>query len=159
MKLTLKAPYDTPDMTFDGKRYVLTLEYAKKNFPPNFKDDETLILRLKANSRKVYDYIHYRCHSKNRRIVDTLINKTEEGRAFIQEVLHAQMEADIKTGYNDLTSAPAVNLSNGQIIDREELFRNAISVETEQLLEGSAGIFGVDLLSRAPYPVALRWLI
>jgi len=159
MKITLKAPYDTPDMTFDGKRYVLTLEYAKRTFPPNFKDDETLVLRLQANSRKVYDFIHYRGHSKNRKIVDCLINRTEEGRAFIQEVLTAQMEADIKTGYNDLTSSPAINMSNGQIMDREELFRNAISVDTEQILEGSAGIFGVDILSRAPFPVALRWLI
>ena len=162
MKLNPRKPYDDPKMYFDEEegRYVLTIECAKDLFPNNFRDDGVLLKRLKKNSRKIYNFIHYRGASVNREVVDFLLNRTEEGRKFLYAVLTEQMEADVETGYNDLSSSPAVNVSNGQVIDRELLAQNQISVDAEQIINDSASYFGVSIVLRTQFPwayFALAW--
>lgn len=154
MKINIKEPYDDDKMRFDGSanRYVLTLEYAKKEFEETFRDDGVLSKRLNKNSRKVYDFIHYRGATANRPVVDFLLNRTEQGREFILQVLTAQMEADTESGYNDLSSTPAINASNGQYIDRNLLAQNQLCVDAEQIIDQSASYFGVSIVLRTQFP-------
>lgn len=136
----------------DHNQYVLTIEYFKNNFDSVFTDDEELRKRLEKNSRKIYRFIRNRVYSRNRPIVDKVINYTQEGRDFIKELLTTQIEADAETGFNDLSSTPAVNLSNGQVIDRNELYRNQVSVDTEQVFDDSDAYFGFRIGYQAAFP-------
>lgn len=155
MKLSIIQPYDDSKMEFDetAGRYVLTLSYVKAMFGNNFHDDEVLLTRLKKNSRKIYNFIHYHSYSGNAPVVEFLLNKTKEGRQFLLDALTEQMEADSESGFNDLSSTPAVNVSTGQIMDREQLYANQISVDTEQIILNSHRYFGVSIISRTKYPV------
>ena len=156
MKLNVITPYDDAKMVWNGdlNRYELTIEFFKNNFQNNFHDDQTLLNRIKKNSRKVYNFIRYRGYSMNWKISEFLINRTQEGREFILAALTEQMEADNESAYNDLSSMPAVN-ANGNAFDRELLYANQISVDTEQLIENSATYLGVCVVSRTLYPYPL----
>ena len=134
------------------KQYRLTLAYCKDAFDSNFRDDEVLRRRIKKNSSIIYRWIHNHIHSRNRTVVDFVLNNTVEGRELITNMLTAQMEADIETAYNDLSSTPAVNVSSGQVIDRNELRRNQICVDAEQEFENSADYVGFNLGYQAMYP-------
>lgn len=148
------TPYSDNDLTFDESlgMYLLTIQKVKSVYDNNFQDDQTLLKRIKKNSRKVYNFIYYRGFSANKKAITFLLNRTKEGREFILGVLLEQMEADLESGYNDLSSSPAVNISSGQVIEREHLAQNQVSVDTEQLIENSAYYFGVPITLRAPFP-------
>jgi len=148
------TPYSDNDLTFDESlgMYLLTIQKVKSVYDNNFQDDQTLLRRIKKNSRKVYNFIYYRGFSANKKAITFLLNRTKEGREFILNVLLEQMEADLESGYNDLSSSPAINVSNGQTIDREHLAQNQVSVDTEQLIENSTYYFGVPITLRAPFP-------
>lgn len=150
------TPYDDEKMTFHGGRYQLTLQVVKDEFENTFQDDQILKKRIRKNSKKVYDFIFYRGYSGNKDIIEKLINHTDEGRKFIFEVLVSQMEADLESGYNDLSMTSPVNVSNGQVIDREILANNQVSIDTEQLIENSATYFGVSIVYRSPFPWIMR---
>lgn len=154
MELHAIKPYDDENLRFDErtKRYVLTLEFAKRNLPSTYRDDTVLLKRLDLNSRKIYDFIHYRGCSANRPVVDALLNRTQEGRGFLLELLAVQMEADAQSGFNDLSQAPAINLANGSVIDRDQLRANQISVDAEQIVDDSSAHFGVTITLRQRYP-------
>ena len=122
----------------------------------HYADDNVLDKRIKKNSRKIYNYIKYHSYSGNSYFVDVLLNKTEEGRRFLKDILLEQMEADNETGFNDLSSQPAVNVANGNIIDRDELRRNQISVDTEQIIERNTDYFGFNICLMSRFPPALQ---
>lgn len=147
-------PYSDNDLTWNESthQYELTLQYCKANFEDNFRDDGVLQKRIQKNSHKIYRFIKYRVYSRNRPIVNNVLNNTQEGREFIKEMLSAQMEADIETGFNDLSSTPAVNVANGQIIDRNELYRNQICVDAEQIFDSSDDYFGFRIGYQAAFP-------
>ena len=155
MNITPITPYDDNKLKFDGESdfYVLTLEYAKAEFGNPYQDDEVMLRRLKKNSRKVYNFIEGRAYTKNKSVVRFLLNKTKQGREFIEKVLYEQFEADAESGFNDLSSMPAIT-PNSQPIDREQLYANQISVDAEQLIYSSASYFGVCLVSRTQFPWA-----
>ena len=157
MKLQKIEPYSDADMGYDpdAEMYVLTFEWAKANLPNTFKDDDVLKKRLVKNSQKVYRALRYRGFSANWRYALPIANKTEEGRNYIFDLLRAQMEADAESGFNDLTLTPAINVSNGQIIDRELLFANDLSVDAEIIMDSSQGYFGFPLPCRTAYPYGL----
>ena len=157
--MKFETPYDDENLIFDQDMYVLTLTAVKKEFDNPFNDDGILEKRLKKNSRKIYNYIHHRGHSKNRFVVDKLLNHTKEGREFIFKVLMAEIEADLESGYNDTSIIPSVNSSNGQIIERNELRRNQICIDAEQLIEDSSSIFGVNLVYQGIYPQLIFWKV
>jgi hypothetical protein len=62
------------------------------------------------------------------------------------------MEADNETGYNDLSNAPAVNVANGQVLDRNQLIANQLCVDAEQIVDSSATYFGVPICFATCYP-------
>ena len=150
----LDKPYDDEKMKWNEEegQYVLTFEYAKENYEPNFKDDNTLKRRLKKNSRVVYDFISSRINSYNKPLVIAILSRTEEGRKFIFKLLRTQFESDVDSGYNDLGISPAVNLANGQVIPREEILRNTVSVDTEKVWDNNQEYFGINIAYQGMFP-------
>lgn len=155
MKITvIKEPYDDNVMTFNpiSGRYELTMEYVKDNFTINFRDDKILKERIKKTSRKIYNVIYARSYSANKGVVDFMLHKTLQGRVFLHDLFYEQIEADLQTGVNDLSSMPAINYANGQVIPREEQIRNQLTVDTEQILDRNAEYFGINILYASNYP-------
>ena len=153
MNLNVIQPYSDNTLAWndDLKRYELTIQFFKANFQNNFNDDQVLLNRLRKNSRKIYNFIRYRGFSLNWKITEFLINHTQEGREFILAALTEQMEADNESGYNDLSSMPAIS-SQGQTIDRDQLYANQISPDAEQIIENSGSYFGISIVNRTVYP-------
>lgn len=155
MKLTKIQPYSDDKLIFNQDKYELAFEYVKSLFEVNFKDDAELHRRIVKNSRKIYNFIFYRIHSANKVIVETLLNHTEQGRKFLLDVLTEQFDADNESGYNDLSSVAPINVSNGQVIDRNLLYQNQISVDAEQIIDRNAEYFGINIMYQAPLPYLL----
>lgn len=157
MKLDLIKPYDDDKLVFNQEtgRYELTFEFVKKTFEINFKDDDTLKKRITKNSRKIYNLILYRCYTANKPVVDMALNRTENGRKFLFDVLLEQFEADNETGFNDLSSTPAINYTNGSVIDRNLQYANQISVDAEQIIDRNAEYFGFNILYQGQLPLVL----
>lgn len=139
-------PYDNDKLEFKEGRYVLTIEEFNNKFTNPFADTGILAKRLEKNSRKIYNYILNNCYSLNQKIVRRLINETEVGRKFIYDVLIEQMEADIDSGYNDVSSQQPLNLTSGQILSRDELRKNQICIDAEQIIDRNADYFGFNIL-------------
>jgi hypothetical protein len=137
------------------KRYELKLEFVKQEMDVNFADDGVTEKRIKKNSKKIYNYIYYHSYGANKPFIERLLNETKQGQEFLKDVLLEQFEADNETAFNDLSSQPAVNIANGQIIDRDELQRNQISVDTEQIIERNADYFGFNICVMTKFPPAL----
>ena len=140
----------------ETNRYELTLEFVKSELDVHFATDEILQKRIKKNSRKIYNYIKYHSYTGNSYFIDVLLNKTEQGRKFLTDVLLEQLEADNETAFNDLSSQPAINVGTGQTIDRDELQRNQISVDTEQIINRNADYFGFNICIMTRFPPALQ---
>ena len=145
--------YDDDNLKFNEKtgRYELTLQYCKDNFGAAFKDDGVLKQRIKLNTQVVYTYINLHVATVNKPVVSFLLNKTQEGRDFLLELLSAQMYADIQTGYNDLLFQPAVSFT-GQDKDRAAIRQNSLCVAAEQIFEESDNYFGVRISYQAQFP-------
>ena len=156
--LNFIKPYSNDQLSWNSttEKYELTLQCVKSEFKINFSNDEETTRRIKKNTRKIYNYIKYHSSTVNSGYIDILLNKTEEGRRFLLDVLLEQFEADNETGYNDLSSQPAINIANGQVINREELERNQISVDTEQIIERNADYFGFNICMMMPYPLGVQ---
>lgn len=137
------------------QRYELTLEFVKLAMDVNFANDSITERRIKQNTKVVYNFIKYRCYSGNSAYIDVLLNKTEEGRRFIKDVLLSQFEADNETAYNDLVKQPAIDVASGKEIDRDKLWANQVSVETEQIIDSSSSYFGFNIMISYPYPPIL----
>ena len=142
----ISKPYDDDNLVFNEKtgRYELTIQYLKDNFGSSYKNDGEATRRIKLNSQVVYYYINLHTASFNRQVVNFLLNKTEQGRAFLLELLSAQQYADLQTGYNDLMFNPAVSFT-GQDKDRNEIRRNSLCVAAEDIFNSSASYFGFPL--------------
>lgn len=155
MKLTKIQPYSDDKLVFNQDKYELAFEYVKSMFDINFRNDDELKRRIAKNSRKIYNFIYYRIHSANRLIAETLLNNTEQGRKFLLDVLTEQFEADNESGYNDLSSVAPINVANGQVIDRNLLYQNQISVDAEQIIDRNVEYFGINIMYQAPLPYLL----
>lgn len=157
-RITPVAPYDDDKLVWNSttQQYELKTSYVKGEFDVAFLNDDNqdtlLTKRIKKNSKVVYRFITSRVNSYNRILALKLLNRTEEGRQLIFNMLNAQMESDIDSGYNDLTGNTAINLSNGQIIPREELERNAVSVATELEWDNNQAYFGINLAYQGQFP-------
>lgn len=151
-------PYSDEFLTWNSKtnKYELTMSFVREELEINFKDDGVLEKRLKRNSKIVYSYLKNNTYVGNITDMETLLNKTEQGREFLKEVLLEQFDADNDTGYNDLTKQPAINLATGQVMDRNELIRNQIAVSTEQLIDNNAQYFGFNICVMFRYPPYLQ---
>lgn len=147
-------PYNDDKMSFDEitKQYQLTRGYCKEMFQNTYKNDMVLDQRIEQNSDLIYDFIYSRVNTNNNQIVEALLTNTQEGREFIRKMLTYQMQADTESGYSDIRNVPAINVSNGQVIDREEIKRNQVTVAVEQMLVDSARYFGINLAYQGTYP-------
>jgi len=153
-RLHIISPYNDKALILNKEtgRYELTLAFVKANFDTTFQNDGVLQKRITKNSRKIYNYLFSHSYSYNNRVVSFCLDRTEEGRKFILDILSEQMEADLDSGFNNLSSTPAINVSNGQTIDRNELYRNQISVDTEQIIDRSTDYFGFNLMYQSLFP-------
>ena len=160
-KITIIKPYDDESLKYDQSlnRYLLTFEYCKNNFDANFRDDGVLERRIKKNTRNVYNFIYSRVATVNKPVVEFLLTRTKEGRKFILDILSAQMEADVESGYNDLTDFSPINLSKGSVLPREEFKRNQVTVQVEQIFDNSDNYFGVRIGYLGMFPWWLFQLV
>ena len=153
-RLTPIQPYSDNKLVWNENtnQYELTFEFCKEEYEQNFVDDDVLKQRIKKNSRNVYRFIYSRINQNNRPVVDVLLTRSKEGREFIFELLRTQFESDNDSGYNDLTNVSPINVSNGQVLPREEIYRNRVSVATEEVWDNSSYYFGFNIGYQAMFP-------
>ena len=156
--IILEKPQDNEFLEWnkDTDRYQLKLSYVKelRDILP-YKSDRVAQTRIKQTSLRVYNYIYNHSNSANRQVLTFLLNKTENGRKFLKEVLTSQIEADMDYGYNDLMVRPAINATTNSVLNRDEVRLNAISLETEEIINDSVGYFGFNLCVLIPFPWSL----
>lgn len=155
MKLTIYTkPYDDEKIKFNTitGRYELTIQAVKSACDVNFKDDATLEKRITQTSRIIYNYLFSRSYSGNKQVVQFLLDRTEEGRKFLFEILMAQMLADNETAYNDLTKLPSINMSTGQAFDRNVIYSNRVCLDAETIADNNDVYFGVNILVQIRFP-------
>ena len=141
-------PYSDEKMLYneETKRYELKPAWVKANYGNPFNDDNTLSVRIKKNTRKVYDYIFSHGFSGNRKAIIAIINHTEEYRNYIFDALAAQIEADLASGYNDQ------DLFVPKTMDERNLqLMNQVAAGTENILKASVGYGGINLLFVAAF--------
>lgn len=153
-RLVFKKPYDDKSLIYnsDTERYQLTREFCKANYDITLKSDLALDREIERNTDNVYDFIFSRVNTNNMKTVQFILNNTEEGRNFILKLLSYQMEANLESGFNSTGKIPLVNAANGQIISREEVARNQVTVEVERLLLNSNLYLGVNIFYQGTFP-------
>ena len=153
-RLKVIQPYADDSLSYDEfqNRYYLTREYCKEHFEFTLKNDQVLDREIERNTDNVYDFIFSRVNTQNMSVVEYLLSNTEQGRAFILKLLSYQMEANLESGFNSTGKVPLVNPSNGQILPREEVARNQVSVEVERLLYNSNQYLGVNIFYQGRFP-------
>lgn len=153
-RLTVIQPYSDDSLTYnqDLDRYYLTREYVKANYEFTLKNDRVLDREIEKNTNNVYDFINSRVNTNNQQTVLMLLNRTKEGRELILKALDYQMEANMESGFNSTGRVPLVNPANGQVLPREELMRNQVTVEVERLLSNSNAYLGVNIFYQGTYP-------
>ena len=152
--LTTITPYSDTSLKYDEntERYYLTIEYCKEAYEFTLKSDKVLEREIERNTDNVYDYIFSRVNTRNQKVVEFLLNRTEEGRKLILKALDYQMEANMESGINSTGKVPLVNPSNGQILPREEVMRNQVTVEVERLLNNANLYLGVNIFYQGIFP-------
>ena len=153
-KLHAITPYSDDSLTYDENsgRYFLTVEFCKENYEFTLKNDHILQKEIERNTNNVYDFITSRVNTNNMELVNHLLSSTKEGREFILKLLDYQMEANMESGFNSTGKIPLINASNGQVIPREEVARNQVSVEVERLLLNSNNYLGVNIFYQGIFP-------
>lgn len=129
------------------KQYELQLAWVKGNFGNPFADDGVLQMRIKRNTRKVYNYIFSHSYSGNRKAIYAIINHTNEYRDYIKDALISEMEADLASGYNDQDLYLAKSKD-----ERDLQHLNEVSVATENILKSSIGYGSINLLYMGAFP-------
>lgn len=152
----IDKPYSDDDLFYNENtgRYQLTIAQVKSlvDVCP-IKSDSVLERRSKDTARLVYNFIFSRCHTANKKLVNYLLNNTENGRNFLKEVMSIQMEADLMTGINSIGKLSTVNVQSGQIIDRNAMGINRLCVDCEEEIKQSQNYFcGINIIYQAPYP-------
>ena len=154
MKITiLQQPKNDEDIKFNQKtgRYELTIKCVNENFVNNFKDDGILQKRITLCSRTIYNYIFSVANSYNKSVIDFMLHRTKEGRNFLYDMMFEQMMADLETGYSSTPYMPSVNVSNGQVIDRNILRQDRVCIAAEDIADRSSNYFGFNLLTSVPF--------
>ncbi len=154
MTLKILEPFNDDLLEYDkaNEVYVLTLSIAYTLIGNVFKDDKELQRRLKLNSIIVYNYIYNHGNTNNKKYTRFILNNTEQGRKFIYRCLESQIIADAKSGYNDLGSENLVDMQSGNVIDRNKIRENLVSVNTEEIIINSkADLSGYNVICQMPY--------
>lgn len=152
-------PYTDNDLEWDGRRYVLTIAYIKDNFEVTYKDDGTLDARRKLNSKIVYKELAKRLNSNNVELGMKIINETAEGRRFVKDVLMEQMQADLKSGYNDMGYMSPIDFAKGQAMDKDEISKNILCPNAEDVVDRNTLYFPFNAFTAYAYPWNVRMAI
>jgi hypothetical protein len=129
-------------MTYDlnNHRYVLKAQYCSEiaNLSEVYADQSAIDKTLKSISRTIYNWIYSRIPVCNKNYIEYLLAKHEDCIRALYEAMLAQLEADISSGYNDIKNQSAINFSTGMHLDREEIRKNLVCIEAQNILEGCA---------------------
>ena len=145
----ITQPYDDEMLVYNAEtgRYELTLAEVKTLVDAMpFKNDNIVKRRIKENSRVCYNYLINHSNTANRQVINFMINKTEEGRKFIHDLLVAQMESD------SIGRMPTVNVQSGQVMDRYTIRENQLCLNAENVIDDSNNYFGFNICYMLPYP-------
>lgn len=145
-------PFTDDTLEWDGSKYLLTKSFIKANYEVTYSNDQVLDRRRKKNSTLVYNVLISRLCQSNVEIAKWLLNNTDCGRAFLKDILSEQMEADLANGYNDLGQTSAVNVANGQVMDRRDLEKNLLCVNAELMIDNVTNYFPFNLFMQYQYP-------
>lgn len=152
----LKEPYTDEKLEYNENtgRYQLTVSYMKslregESVP--YRNDEIAKRRLREISQTIYSYLITHSNTANRQVIYFLLNKTENGRRFLIDVLSTQLESDLEFATNDIGKIALVNSQTGQVGDRDVYRQNLISIATENIIDDSVGYFGVNLCCMMPF--------
>ena len=151
----ITQPYDDETLVYNVEtgRYELTLAEVKTLVDAMpFKNDNIVKRRIKENSRVCYNYLINHSNTANRQVINFMINKTEEGRKFIHELLVAQMESDLEFATNSIGRMPTVNVQSGQVMDRYAIRENQLCLNAENVVDDSVNYFGFNICYMSPYP-------
>lgn len=152
--LKFVKPYDDDALKFDkvNDRYELTISYTTNLVQNPYTDTSEMERRIKLNSMIVYNYIYNHGNTCNKKYTRFILNHTIQGRKFILQCLESQIIADSKSGLNDLGSENLVDMASGNVIDREKIRENLVSVNTEELIVNSkADLCGYNVICQMPY--------
>lgn len=152
-------PKTDNDLEWVNDQWVLTKAFIKRHYDIAYKDDQTLDRRRLKNTRVVYSVILSRVAQVNVPLAKWVLGNTQEGKTFMRDILAEQMEADLLYGYNDLGLTSAVNVANGQTIDRKEIEKNLLCPNSEMMVEGSTNYFPFNLFMQYQYPWNIANLI
>lgn len=134
------------------RQYRLTLNAIREIVGNAYKNDEVARQRSILNSANVYSYIYNRGCTANKKYTEFIINRTKQGKELIFQALMYQILADAQNGYNDIPNQNPIDFSNGSTIDREQIRKNKVAVNVEDLLDNSqAYLNGYNVLSQLPY--------
>lgn len=122
----------------ETQKYRLTLAAIKNLVGNAYKDDQVATKRSILTSLNIYTYIYNLGATPNKVYTEFIINYTKQGRSFIYECLMAQILADSESGYNDISNSNGIDFTNGSIISREEIRKNKVCVNAEDLILNSA---------------------
>lgn len=138
-------------IAIDGK-WHLTREWVIETFRHNpYRDDGTLDDRIKLNTEVVYQGIFMFTASCNEKIIEKAL-LSENGKAFMVDILIAQLRADAKNGYNDLLYSNPMDLRTGNFLDPSLFYRAILCPMAYRILENSGKYFdGVSLMFRTTY--------
>ena len=134
------------------RQYQLTLNAIREIVGNAFKNDLIAKNRSVLNSANVYSFIYNRGCTANKRYTELIINHTKQGRALIYQCLMYQIMADSQNGYNDIVNQNPIDFGSGSIINREEIRKNKVAVNVEDLVDNSqAYLCGYNVVCQIPY--------
>lgn len=153
MEIKIIKPYDDANFVYSRTkhRYVPTKALVTE-LGGQYKNDTIALRRLESISKAIYRYIYEHGNSANRYYVEFLINCTEEGRQMLFEAMQEQLVADIDNGYEDGAKQNLIDFSNGNIIDREQVKKNRLSIDAESVIH--SGLLPVNILYAGAFAVA-----
>lgn len=154
MELEIIEIYNDDQLEWNSttKQYRLTLNAIREIVGNAFRNDEVARQRSILNSANVYSYIYNRGATANKKYTEFIINHTKQGRELIFQALMYQIMADSQNGYNDIVNQNPIDFGNGSVIDREQIRRNKVAINVEDLLDNSqAYLCGYNVLCQIPY--------
>lgn len=135
----LKSPYDDEMMTYDFKthRYYLTrnaINYLSGG-EVVYRNQKAEDRALRKTSELVYDYMFSVSNSNNRDFIVFVIACYEPYREIFKEVLMAQLEADMESGYNSMAEISPIDPQRNSTLNPNVIAQNLVSPRVKMKLE------------------------
>lgn len=143
-------------MTYDKAthRFTLIPQYCSDiaNLSEVYADQNSIQKTLNSISRTIYNWIYSRVPVSNKNYIEYLLAKHPDCILAVYEAMKSQLEADVSSGYNDIKNQPAINFQTGMNIDRNDIKRNLVCIEAQNILESCSYnfLYAGDLGIRLP---------